>query len=992
MAGTPLAEAFVRVRADTSSFRDDVRRGFDAADADGHGRRAGRDAGSGFSAGFSSALGGLASVTRSVLDLLGTAVKWGALAGGISAVGAAAAASAGWVVELAAAVAPLSGLLAGLPGIAVTGAAAFGVWKLATSGLMESISAALAYNDEALAQASAKLSESGQKFIQEFLLIRGQFSQFKDEAQGAFLEPINGQLQRWIDSAQRLQPALAGLAGEFGQMVRIALDFATSSRGIEQLNTILGGTRDLMAALRGALEPLLRGFTDLGVVGNQWLASFAPALQSSLTTFGQWMSEISRSGQALAWLNEATVVLQQLGRLVKDVWQIFTGLLKAAEQAGASALGVLGQLVGAMNKWVNSARGQEILVTIFKALHQIGEATIPVITALAGAVALIAPQIAKIAETALPILAQAIDALGPAIAAIGPGIIALVQGIGTAVQAVAPALQPLGQTISAIFTTLQPLIAAIGPAVAALLPGVQTFFLAAAQGAAALAPALVPIGSAFGAIMTALSPLLPLVGQLAAMIATTLASGVQQVLPSLQLLVKAFGEALTALAPVVPLLIQLAASLINSLVPALAPLLPQIATLVTQLVSGLVPALTPLIPIIGQVAGVIGQMLVSTLAVLVERVLQLLPPLSQAAVIIGQALLTAVTQLAPYIPQLVNAFLSFLPALVNLLPSLTQLAVALLPQFLDSVMDIVPLLPDLITAVIGLNQAMLPLIPVVADLLRQLAPYIPTFLQLAAVIAKDLIPPLTNFLTTVTTTVGGVISKFLELYNRLVGHSIIPDLINGIASWVSRLPGMFAEWVGQAKDWAIRKFEEMVGWITGLPGRIQGALGNMGGLLGGAGHDLIIGFWNGMVGMWDWLRTSIYNFFSGIMPQWVKDALGIASPSKLFAAIGKQLPPGLVVGMDAGQPMLEAASQRMADATVAAFPADAQVSAAPAFSGSFGAPVGGAAGTAGARVVNVENIILQGVFDPTSPVSYRRTVERLREAIIELEQEGYANV
>jgi hypothetical protein len=36
-------------------------------------------------------------------------------------------------------------------------------------------------------------------------------------------------------------------------------------------------------------------------------------------------------------------------------------------------------------------------------------------------------------------------------------------------------------------------------------------------------------------------------------------------------------------------------------------------------------------------------------------------------------------------------------------------------------------------------------------------------------------------------------------------------------------------------------------------------------------------------------------------------------------------------------------------------------------------------------------VTVQGVLDPRDPMSYRRLIEQLREAIIELEQEAYVN-
>jgi phage-related protein len=106
---------------------------------------------------------------------------------------------------------------------------------------------------------------------------------------------------------------------------------------------------------------------------------------------------------------------------------------------------------------------------------------------------------------------------------------------------------------------------------------------------------------------------------------------------------------------------------------------------------------------------------------------------------------------------------------------------------------------------------------------------------------------------------------------------------------------------------AIRQRISVLTWFRNLPGQIVGALGNLGSLLGGVGRDLIVGLWNGLVGMWEWFRNAIYNFFAGIMPQWVKDALGIASPSKVFMRLGRELPAGMALGIERASGLVETA-------------------------------------------------------------------------------------
>jgi phage-related protein len=839
-------------------------------------------------------------LTSAGVSLVTGAAQLATLASALSLAGSSA-------LSLAAALAPAAGILAALPGGILLGAAALGTLKLALGGVGEAFSAALSGDYETFMAGTKDLAASAGEVAYELFQMAPAINGIKSLVQDAFFAPLVGQMWSLLPAIDAVTGGMVGVAGEFGRGALELLEFVRAGETVWAIQSVFMSLRDSVAAFVPALRPLLDGFRDLGVVGAGWLANLAPGIAAAVERLGNFMHHAAASGQALEWLDGAALVFKQLGAILGDVFGIIAGIFRAIQADGQGALGIFGQLLDRMHAFVDSAEGQQTLLTIFRALSDVGKALIPVILAVAQGVATLAPGIAQLAALIGPILAAAVNALAPALAAIVPGITAIIQGLGSAVQAVLPALQPLGGAIANIFATLQPLLAAIGPAIAALLPGVELFFTMFAQGLAELTPALQPIGAALGGIFAALAPLLPVIGQLAALIATSLAAGVQAILPSLAMLVDNLGRALLALAPIVPLFVGLAASIINALVPALAPLLPQIAALVTQLISGLVPALTPLIPIIAGIVGIIGKNFVEVLGVLIGVVLQLLPPISQTAQILGQALLTALTELQPYFPQLLDAFLSVLPAIVAILPPLAQLAAALMPQFIDAVVRILPLMPDLVRNMIALQQAAYPLIPLFLDLLTKMAPHIPQMIQLAAVIAEQLLPPLIRLSAVVVKMVAEVNKAFQLMYDKLVGHSIIPDLINGIDRWFGKLPEMISGWVGQAKDWAIGKFQELIGWVSGLPGMIVGALGNMGSLLGGVGHDLIIGFWNGLVGMWDWLRTSIYNFFSGIMPQWVKDALGIASPSKVFAKLGRELPAGMALGITQASGLVESA-------------------------------------------------------------------------------------
>lgn len=117
----------------------------------------------------------------------------------------------------------------------------------------------------------------------------------------------------------------------------------------------------------------------------------------------------------------------------------------------------------------------------------------------------------------------------------------------------------------------------------------------------------------------------------------------------------------------------------------------------------------------------------------------------------------------------------------------------------------------------------------------------------------------------------------------------VDGIITAVA-WFSRLPGMISKWFGQAKDWAIRKFLEMVIWLTGLPGRARAALSGLAGALGRraaeAGVQLVSSVRNKLSDAVAWIRG---------LPGRARSALG--SLGGVLKAAGRSLIRGFIDGI-----------------------------------------------------------------------------------------------
>lgn len=78
------------------------------------------------------------------------------------------------------------------------------------------------------------------------------------------------------------------------------------------------------------------------------------------------------------------------------------------------------------------------------------------------------------------------------------------------------------------------------------------------------------------------------------------------------------------------------------------------------------------------------------------------------------------------------------------------------------------------------------------------------------------------------------------------------------------------------------------------------------------GRDIIAGIWRGIEEKIEWIRGKIAEF-ADMLPQWVRDRLGIKSPSRVFAEIGENVMAGLSEGLVGGMDSVEGEVAGFAD-------------------------------------------------------------------------------
>lgn len=414
-----------------------------------------------------------------------------------------------------------------------------------------------------------------------------------------------------------------------------------------------------------------------------------------------------------------------------------------------------------------------------------------------------------------------------------------------------------------------------------------------------------------------------------------------------------FEDVLNQLAPKLGELLTLLLPLMGILTQALTPILLPILDGIGVAIDALMPAIEPLGAAFGQV---------------VAAMLPLIPPLAE--------FINALVQQG-----LVPTLLQLVPVLGELIPPLTQLLVALMP--------IIPPLGQILAAVVGLLVPLASLIALVLGWVVGLADAIGVFDALAAILGvvasavgaltgwlsslfdfdlaaewarftaqvtgawdtvvgffRDLPGRITAFLTNLPSMLVDLAQKALNALAFAVGFGIgatiafFRDLPGNIAALVTdlwdRVRSLFTSGVDNAKTTVSNGVSNLIEQAKALPGRFMTAIRELPGQLASfasemfakakqLGIDIVNGVVSGIRSVIGTVKDTLLGGFRSAVDG-VKRGLGIASPSKVFAAIGEDTIAGYVKGVE------DSAKQARFALTAALTPAgsDTTIAAPPA--------------------------------------------------------------
>lgn len=163
-------------------------------------------------------------------------------------------------------------------------------------------------------------------------------------------------------------------------------------------------------------------------------------------------------------------------------------------------------------------------------------------------------------------------------------------------------------------------------------------------------------------------------------------------------------------------------------------------------------------------------------------------------------------------------------------------------------------------------------------------------------------------------TVVEVAKKVWEAIKEFFGKAFefVKDAIGKAIDWVKEnwplILAILTGPIGLAIKYIVDNFDKIKDKVKDIVENIKDFFGDLPGKMMDIGKNIVTGLWNGMQNMVGWLRDKVTGFFKNLLPSWAEKALGIASPSKVFASIGKNIIGGLQSTFNA--PAVKAVSNR----------------------------------------------------------------------------------
>ena len=198
------------------------------------------------------------------------------------------------------------------------------------------------------------------------------------------------------------------------------------------------------------------------------------------------------------------------------------------------------------------------------------------------------------------------------------------------------------------------------------------------------------------------------------------------------------------------------------------------------------------------------------------------------------------------------------------------------------------------------------------EIANALSTLIEAVVPLATQVIETIVQVLTqpDTITLLITSAGKIIAALAEGLLKALPDifmalaQVLASLLTAIGEWMSPVLEKGREIVQKIGEGIKNAASAVVEWASDLISRFVDAVTTLWEKVKEIGTNIVTGIWEGIKEKFNWLKEKVTGFFDGIVGG-VKDFLGIASPSKVFAGIGGFMAAGLGEGFEDGMKDVE---------------------------------------------------------------------------------------
>lgn len=288
---------------------------------------------------------------------------------------------------------------------------------------------------------------------------------------------------------------------------------------------------------------------------------------------------------------------------------------------------------------------------------------------------------------------------------------------------------------------------------------------------------------------------------------------------------------------------------------------------------------------IGMISDGIGQF--------VDKISESMPKILEFG---SQVLVSLADAIVENLPSLITAatdtILTLVNGLVENLPEIIEVGLQVIIALAEGIVENLPeLIPTIVDVVLE-----------IVDILTEpdtLANLIDAAIAIIIALAEGLIDALPKLIEKAPEIIENLVTAIIENAPKLLDAAVelIEKLWEGIKSCWQTIKGWGKEIIDKIWTGITLKWREVKEWGSNILAKIGDGFTQVWEDIKNIGSDIVRGIWEGIKNMGSWISDKVGGFFGGIVDG-IKDFLGIASPSKVFAQIGAFSAEGFGVGFD----------------------------------------------------------------------------------------------